>query len=164
MQSQLRIGLTYLIETIRDGEVVAVERVHNLMPNEGIAHMLAATFKGAAQVTTWYLGLYEGNYTPNANDTAATFTAAATECTTYSEATRPAWVEGAATTTIDNAASKAEFTSTADKTVYGGFLSSNPTKGAASGVLGSAVKFNSPKFFGTGTVLRVTAGFTFASA
>ena len=58
----------------------------------------------------------------------------------------------------------AEFTSNADKTIYGGFMSSASAKGATSGVLSSIVRFSSPKTFSIDTVLRVSAGLTLVSA
>ena len=164
MNATIAAGFVYEVELVKDGVVIDRETVHNLLPTEGINHMLNATLKGGAQVTTWYVGIFEGNYTPLAGDTAATFPAAATETTTYTEATRPEWVEGSVVTgAVSNAASKAEFTSNANKTIYGGFLTSAPTKGSAGGTLLSVVRFSSPKTFESGSVLRVTAGFTMTS-
>lgn len=109
--------------------------------------------------------MYEGNYTPIAGDTAATFPASATESAAYAEATRPALVLGAVTAgAVDNVASRAEFTANASKTFYGGFVSSAAAKGSTSGVLLSAVRFASPKVLSSGEILRVTAGFTLVSA
>lgn len=164
MKNNLTGGFQYLIEVVKNGVVIDSEVVHNLLPEEGIAHILSAALKGGTQVSTWYIGLFEGNYTPVPTDTAATFPGAATECTAYAEAARQEWVEGSIVSgTLNNSASRAEFTSNANKTVYGGFVSSNPTKGATSGTLLSVVRFSSPKTFDSGSVLRVTAGFTMTS-
>lgn len=109
--------------------------------------------------------LYEGDYTPVAGDTAATFPAAATEFTAYDGTTRKTFVPGAVVgTNVDNHDNKAEFTFTPAKVVYGGFISSSSARGSTSGVLLSAVRFGSPKSVDAGGVLRVTAGFTLASA
>ena len=160
----LRAGFVYDIEHWRAGQLIGTERIHNLMPNEGVAHALGVLLKGVTQVPTWYIGLYEANYTPTLADTAATFPASASETTTYAETTRVVFNEGAVSGgTCDNSANKAEFTSNADKTIYGGFIASASGKGATSGVLLSAVKFASPKTFDTGDIIRVTAGFTLAS-
>ncbi len=159
-----RAGFTYLVEVVKDGKVIDSEVCHNLIPVEGINHMLNAVLNAGSQVTTWYLGLYEGNYTPQTTDTAATLPAAATECTTYDNATRWALVLGsAAAGVVDNSANKTEFTFNADKTVYGGFISSVSGKGATSGVLVSVVKFSSAKVMTIGAVLRVTAGLSITS-
>jgi hypothetical protein len=164
MNEHTAAGFEYLVELIRNGEVVDSEVVHNLLPTEGINYLLSAGLKGGSQVTTWYIGLFEGNYVPQSTDTAATFPGLATECTGYSEAARVEWVEGSvAAGTVNNSASRAEFTSNALKTIYGGFITSNPNKGAATGTLLSVVRFSSPKTFELDSVLRVTAGFTMTS-
>lgn len=164
MNEHIQAGFEYLIEVIKDGVVIDSEVVHNLLPIEGINHMMGVTLKGVTPVATWYLGLFEGNYTPTSADIMSTFPGLATECTTYDETARVAWDEGSIVTgAVNNSASRAEFTSNTTKTVYGGFMASNPVKGATSGVLLSVVRFSSPKSFEAGSVLRVTAGFTMTS-
>lgn len=164
MNESLNPGFLYRIEHVRAGEVIDAEVKHNLMPMEGANHTINGLLHGGTQVATWYIGLYSGNYTPQLGDTAATFPGSATELTTYAESARVAFVESAASGGVsDNSANKAEFTSNANATVYGGFIVSASAKGATSGVLLSAVKFASPKTFNSGDVLRVTAGFTLAS-
>jgi hypothetical protein len=158
MQSKAHIGFTYIIETIRNGVVVDTDVVDNLIPIEGLNHMADVTFKGGLQNTTWYVGLFEGAYTPVPGDTAATFPGSATELTAYT-GDRKALVLGAiADGAVDNSASKAEFTGTTNgKVATGGFVSSAVTKGATTGVLISVVRFPSPKTLNAGDVLRVTA-------
>jgi len=167
MNEPIKAGFTYLVEVVdkRTGQVRDAEVVKNLMPIEGIHHMINVSMKSGTQVATWYIGLYEGNYTPVSADTMATFPASATESVAYAETTRRAFVPGTvAAGAVDNAAAKAEFTINATKTVYGGFISSSSAKGGTSGVLLSAVRFGSPKSLGADDILRVTAGFTIASA
>lgn len=166
MKQATQAGFEYLIEVIGvDGTVRDREVVHNLMPVEGLNHMLGVTLKSAAQVATWYAGLYEGNYTPVPGDAALGFPTSATETTAYAEATRRALVLGSvAAGAVDNAASRAEFTLNANKTIYGGFVSSAAAKSATSGVLLSAVKFSSPKSLESGEILRLTAGITITSS
>ena len=151
---RLKSGVLWLVDD---------DLVHNLVPTEGLNHMLNTEFKGGAQVGTWYLALFQGNYTPVAGDTAATFSASATEATAYSEATRVQWVEGTvAGGQLDNAASRAEFTMTSLITVYGAALLSATAKGATTGVLSSIARFSSPKI--SVDVIRVTAGYVLTSA
>jgi hypothetical protein len=162
--STAQAGFTYLIEHVRAGVVIDREVVHNLMPTEGLNFVQSALFKAASIPATWYIGLFEANYTPVAPDTMATFPGTATETTAYDETTRVAFVPGSVSGgACDNAASKAEFTFNASKTIYGGFVSSVATKSSTSGTLLSAVKFGSPKTVIDDDVLRVTAGHTFAS-
>lgn len=165
MNEQLKAGFVYAVEVLdAAGDVVETSTDHNLMPAEGIAHTINTLLKGGAPVTAWYVGLFEGNYTPAPTDTAATLPAAATECTAFSEATRAALALGAISGgAVDNASSKAEFTFPVDKTIYGGFISSASAKGSTSGVLLSIVRFGSPKVLSAGSTLRITAGLALAS-
>ena len=158
-------GVNYTIEVIRGGAVVDSETVHNLMPEEGRNHAVSVITKGATQVPTWYIGLFEGNYVPVDSDKASTFPTSATECTAYLPATRVEFVEGAvAAGVVENTASRAEFTATAAKTIYGAFLVSAQAKGAITGVLMSAARFTAPKALQIDDVLRVTASFSLTSA
>lgn len=158
-------GVNYTIEVIRGGAVVDSETVHNLMPEEGRNHAVSVITKGATQVPTWYIGLFEGNYVPVDSDKASTFPSNATECTAYLPATRVEFVEGAvAAGVVENTASRAEFTATAAKTIYGAFLVSAQAKGAVTGVLMSAARFTAPKTLQIDDVLRVTASFSLTSA
>lgn len=158
-------GVNYTIEVIRGGAVVDSETVHNLMPEEGRNHAVSVITKGATQVPAWYIGLFEGNYVPVDSDKASTFPTSATECTAYLPATRVEFVEGAvAAGVVENTASRAEFTATAAKTIYGAFLVSAQAKGAITGVLMSAARFTAPKVLQIDDVLRVTASFSLTSA
>lgn len=165
MKQPIHAGFEYVAEIIgADGSVRDREVIHNLMPAEGLNHMLGVTLKGSAQVLAWYVGLYEGNYTPVPGDASIGFPTSATETVAYDEASRQPLVLGPVISgTVDNTASRAQFTMNAGKTIYGGFISSASGKGATSGVLLSAVRFSSPKVLASGEVLRLTAGFTLAS-
>ena len=127
------------------------ERVdYNLLPAEGIKHILDVCLGATAKTATWYLALF-GNATPAANWTAGgspTFATAASEIVSgtegYSETYRQAWVPGVATAgVIGNLASRAEFTIVTASTldIYGAALLSSQTKGGTSGVLVSASRF-----------------------
>lgn len=166
MNDVLKPGFTYTFDLLdRHGRVIEREVVHNLIPVEGLAFMLGALFKNQTVPSGWYIAPYEGNYTPTLGDTAAAMPALATECTAYAASLRAPFAPGAVSgTTIDNGASSAEFVFTEEKTLYGGFMTSSPNKGATTGILLSAVRFGSPKAVGPENPLRVTAGFTFASA
>lgn len=166
MNEKLKPGFEYLFEIVGvDGKVRDSWTQHNLMPTEGLNHVIGVTLKGVAAIANWFVGVYSGNYTPVAGDTAATFPGSATESSAYNEATRVALVLGTvAAGAVDNTASKAEFTASGAVTLYGGFISSASAKGATTGTLLSAVKFTSPKTLAAAEVLRVTAGFTFVSA
>lgn len=162
--SQVKMGGIFSCEHIRDGEVIDAWEDHNLVVNEGLNHILDVQFHAATQITTWYLAPFEGNYTPVATLTAATVTAAATECTAYDEATRVEYVEAApAAQAITNSASKATFTFNATKTIYGMFLGSASAKSATSGKLFSAARFSASKAVVAADQLLVTYTFTASS-
>jgi hypothetical protein len=164
MAERVPAGFAYLVEHVRAGRVIERELVHNLMPTEGLNYALSAALTGGAQVSAWYIGLFEGNYTPQASDTAATFPGLATETTAYSGSVRLPWTYSAvAAGATNNSASKAEFTASATKTIYGGFLSSSSVRGGTTGTLLSVVRFSSPKTVDSGDILRITAGFTLTS-
>ena len=159
-RAEAHLGTTYLIEHIRAGEVISHEEVHNLIPIEGLNHAVNVIVKQGTQSAGWYIGLFEGNYSPVAGDTAAAFPTAAVECLTYAPATRPQFTAGAvAGGATDNTASRAEFTFTAAKTVYGAFLVPTATKGGVVGPLLSAARFADPKNVAVDDVLRVTSTF-----
>lgn len=165
MPSQdLRIGGKFQGQIIRAGQVIEEFEDHNLVVNEGLNSLLNVMFNGATQITTWYLGVFEGNYTPVASVTAATITSASTESTAYASATRPEYVEAAASSqSITNSASRASFVFNATKTIYGAFLVSNPTKSATSGTLFSAARFGTAKAVESGDELLLTYTFTASS-
>lgn len=149
---------------IRNGEVIDEWEDHNLVVNEGLNSLLDIMFHGGTQITTWYCGLFEGNYTPVATVTAATITAAATETTAYDEATRVEYNEAAAASqSTTNSANKATFTFNATKTIYGAFLVSNATKSGTTGTLFSAARFSAAKSVVSADQLLLTYTFTASS-
>jgi hypothetical protein len=164
-RSVAKIGFKYELEIWRNGVLIDQDIAHNIIPYEGLNHILSVVVAAGTQVTTWYTGLFEGNYTPVLSDTMAAFVAAATECTAYSEGARQAYVEGTpASGVITNVLNKAQFTMNAAKTLYGGFLASNSASGSTSGVLLSAAKFSTSKSVDIGDLARITASLTLTSS
>ena len=146
------------LERRGDSVVLSVEDVSNLIPTEGLNYMLGTALIGVAQLASWFIALFEGNYTPVAGVTAATFVAAATESTAYNEATRVAWTPGAITAgSVSNTASKAVFTMNATKSIYGIAQTSVSAKSAVTGVLMSVALFAAVKNVVNTDVLNVTS-------
>lgn len=163
--TSLKVGGYFTGQLIREGEVIDEWEDHNLVVNEGLNKLLDVMFAGDTQIGTWYIGLFEGNYTPVATVTAATITSASTECTAYDESARVAFNEAAASSqSITNSANKATFTFNASKTIYGAFLVSASAKSATSGVLFSAARFGSSKSVVSSDQLDLTYTFSAASA
>lgn len=160
----LTVGGRFDFELVRNGEVIDRWSEPNLVVNEGLDHVLDVHFHGATQVATWYVGIFEGNYTPVAGVTAATITSASTECTAYDEATRVEYNEAAPSgQAITNSANKATFTFNATKTIYGAFLVSASAKSSTSGKLFSAARFSSSKSVVDDDQLLVTYTLTASS-
>jgi hypothetical protein len=153
-----------------DWALISKDRSHNLCTNEGLDRLLDVMFHGTTQITAWYVGLFEDDYTPLATNTYAT--PGCTESTTgYDEATRPAYTEAAASSRVTtNAANKAAFTFNTDKTIYGGILvgggTGAATKGdaAGGGALYCSCRFSSSKTVADDDVLNVTVALTAADA
>lgn len=164
-KNDIRVGGVFHGQHIRAGEVIDEWEDHNLVTNEGLNALLDIMFHGSTQITTWYIGVFEGNYTPVATVTAATITSASTESTAYDESTRVEYNEAAASSqSTTNSANKATFTFNATKTIYGAFLVSASAKSATSGTLFSAAKFSSSKSVVSSDQLLLTYTFTAASA
>lgn len=133
----------------------------NLVTNEGLNHALDALFHGSTQKTTWYIGLFESDSTPAAGWTYDTW--ADSDCTEwqdYDEATRPAWVEAAASGQSMATSTRSTFTTAAagdGDTVYGGALVSNSTKGdhTAGDTLFCSAAFTDSKTLAEDDVLKV---------
>jgi hypothetical protein len=176
-QSSVKSGFTYHVEHLRSvalmrelglsieglerrGDLVllSIEDITNLIPTEGLNYMLGAALTGVAQTSSWFISLFEGNYTPVAGVTAATYPADATESTAYTEATRVAWVPGAISAgSVSNTASKAVFTINATKTMYGIAQTSVSAKSATTGTLVSVARFSAAKSVVATDVLNVTS-------
>ena len=128
----------------------------NLIPTEGLAHILNVALGGKAKASC-FLALFSGSAVPAANWTAANFAAVASEITSltegYTSATRPAWTPvDTATGSIDNMAAVASVTiATASQlNVNGAALLTNSTKGGTTGALVSASKYAATRVFQNG--------------
>jgi hypothetical protein len=163
MNSLAKIGFTYRFEHLSEhGDVLSDDEEKNIIPDQGRDYIIAAAMLSGSQFASWYCGLYEGGYSPQASDTMATFVASATEITTaYSETARGLIVPDAPGGGLYvNAATPLVFTFTAATTVRGGFISSGGVKGGTTGILLSAVLASSPKTVAGGESLRITTGFS----
>lgn len=139
--------------------------VHNLVTNEGLNHLLNTEFDAGTPVTSWFIGIFQGNYTPLSTDTAANIASNSTECSSYTSPTRPAWTAAAASSqSISNTASPATFTFNGSVTVYGAFLISNSTISGTSGTCFSAAQFGASKAVVNTDQLIITYTFNAASA
>jgi hypothetical protein len=158
----LAIGRYHVVCRGADGTVRWEEEYDNLVTNEGLDELLNTTLKALAPQANWYLGLKAAGAAAGA-DTMASHADWA-ELSIYSNATRPAWTGGTVVSqSVSNTASKAVFNINAGGTVAGSFLTSNNTKGGATGKLYSAGDFaGGSRAVISGDTLEVTATFTTA--
>lgn len=150
----------------RNGKLINAWSESNIVTNQGLNAILDIMFHAATQISTWYIALFENDYTPLATNTYAV--PGYTESSAYGEATRPAYVEAAASSqAITNSANKAEFTINDTKTMYGAALVSANTKGdtaEAGAIMFCSSKFTGSKSVVSGDVLKVGITITAADA
>ena len=132
-------------------------RTPNLVVNEGMAHILNVALGATAKPAGYFLALFNGAATPQANWTAAGFAATAGEVVSMSEGytspTRPAWTPGvAATNSIDNMAAVATVTiaATSQINVTGAAMLTSSVRGGTTGVLVSATRYAAERTFQNG--------------
>lgn len=160
--SLLGTGFRYDCEILTPSGEIILSTDFNLLPQVSVNH-IAGLIRGdgTVPISSWFVGVFEDNYVPTSGVTSADLPVVVGESTAYSEVTRPAWTDSYdAVSLIDNLASKAVFTFTAAKTIYGAFLVSSSVKAGNTGVLLSIARFSTPKTVDIGTVFSVAAGIT----
>ncbi len=132
-------------------------RTPNLLPTEGLAHLLNVALGSTAKPAGYFLALFSGAASPAANWTAASFAAAASEIVSltegYTSATRPAWTPAnTATGAIDNLGAVASVTiATASQlNVTGAAMLTTNARGGTTGALVSATKYAAARVFQNG--------------
>ncbi len=153
----------------RNGKLIDSWVETNIVTNEGLNAILDIMFHASTQITTWYIAIFENDYTPLATNTYAT--PGFTESTAYDEATRPEYVEAAASSqAITNSANKGSFTISDTKTIYGaalvggGTAASTKADAAGGGKLFCSSKFSGSKSVVDDDVLKVGITITAADA
>ena len=161
----IRVGGMFTVRCIgKDGNVKWIDESHNLVVYAGLEYLLDVGLCGGAQVSTWYIGLTAATPVPANGDTMAGGHGGWTEFTNYDEATRQTFVEVRTDRQVDNSASVAVFTISADSSTIGGaFLVSVSTKGGSTGTLLCCVAFTGGnKAADDGDTLEVQYNFTAA--
>lgn len=144
--ASFKLGGRFFGEIRRKGKTIDKFHFDNLAVNQGLNDALNCYFNAGGQTTTWYMGIFQGNYTPLSTDTAASIAGNSTESSSYSSGTRPQWQQAAPSgQSITNAANRATYTFTGSVTIYGAFLISQNTIGGTSGVLFAAAQFGASK-------------------
>jgi hypothetical protein len=157
----------YTGQIIRKGIIIDEFEYSNLVVNQGLNYLLGSALAGGSQITTWYIGLFSGNYTVLSTDTASSIASNSTEVTAYAAGARQAWVANSTTPSgesTSNSSSQASFTFNGSVTLYGGFLVSTATISGTGGTLFSGAQFGASKAVVSGDILLLTYTFTAASA
>ena len=145
----------------RLGNVLETIRFRNGIVDVGVRHVYDCAFHAGSQITTWYIGLIDNSgFTALANADTMASHAGWNEFTTYNEATRVEWNEGATSGRTIASATPADFSITGSGTIRGAFLVSNSTKNGTDGVLWSTGVFANPPTVANGETLKVTYSLT----
>ena len=147
------------------------QTTHNLVVNEGLAHLLNVAMGTTAKPAGYYLALFSGATAPAANWTAANFPAVAAEIVSltegYTSATRPQWTpQNTSTNSIDNfnAVAKVTIATSSQLTVTGAAMLTNSTKGGTTGTLISASKYTAARVFQNGDEYEIGYRLSFTAA
>lgn len=137
-------------------------RTENLIPTEGLAHILNVALGTTPKPASYHLALFSAAAQPAANWTAASFASTASEIVSmtegYSSATRPTWTPAnTSTNSIDNMAAVAKVTmkTASSLTVQGAAMLTNSSKGGTTGALISASKYAAPRVFQDGDTYEI---------
>lgn len=137
-------------------------RTENLIPTEGLAHILNVALGTTPKPASYHLALFSAAAQPAANWTAASFASTASEIVSmtegYSAATRPTWTPAnTVTNSIDNMAAVAKVTmkTASSLTVQGAAMLTTSAKGGTTGALISASKYAAPRVFQDGDTYEI---------
>jgi len=155
----------------REGNLKWKERIHNLVTNQGLSHVIQTVFTGEdAAITTWYVGL-KNTGLPDAGDTATELPGTTmnwTEYEDYDEAVRQtATLANEASQATTNSASPASFTiGSPAGDVFGVFVVDASGKGTntLATVLYGVGDFGAQKVVDPADTLNVTVTLSAASA
>lgn len=156
-KARVFLGGALKVKDYRDNSISQQDIDANLLLTQGLIHVLNTTLVptgGYAQITQWYIAPFSGNHTPAADVTAATFTAAATEFTAYTNATRLTLEIAAAATTASSGNTGDEALMTCSTggpyNIYGAYIVSVATKSATTGKALAGIRLDNPKLGMTG--------------
>lgn len=147
------------------------QTTHNLVVNEGLAHLLNVAMGTTAKPAGYFLALFSGATAPAANWTAASFSSVAAEIVSmtegYTSPSRPQWTpQNTSTNSIDNFNSTAKVTiaTSSQLTVTGAAMLTNSTKGGTTGTLISASKYAAARVFQDGDEYEIGYRLSFTAA
>lgn len=149
----------YVIEHLdAEGNLKGCYEIPNGIVDAGLNNILDVMFHGETQTATWYIGLVDNaGWTAWADADTLASHAGWSEFTDYTEGTRVAWTEGAASSRSMTNAATCDFSINATGNVKGIFISSNSVKSTGNtGTLWSTAAFSSVVATANGDTLKVT--------
>ena len=174
LQPKCSIHSIYDVEHWRKGKMLSKTQDHNIVVTEGLNFLLNVMFGGTTAFDPWNIMIFETTPTPALDATSTYVTGHGvdwTECNSFSAPTvRPAYVDAAAAAGVmTNSASKAVFTMSDTKTIYGAALcggaeSATVRDVTAGNFIFCAALFGSAKSVVNTDVLNITITLTAADA
>jgi len=170
LNPRIPISTLWGFEHIRAGKLIDKWECLNVITTEGFNHMLDVQFGAVAKIATWYLTIFEDDYTPLITNTYAV--PGYTESTAYDEANRIEFIDvPAAARVMTNTASKGTFTISATKIMYGASLvggtnaaTKDDTTAGVANILFCSSSFGGGKSFVDDDVLLVDCTITLADS
>jgi hypothetical protein len=147
----------FILEQIRNGEVIRTMEFPNSITNEGKNLLLNIMFGATAKISTWYMGLIDNaSFSALAPTDTASSHAGWVEFVTYSQTARPQWTAGTASSQSITNAAAVVFDITTTATVFGIFISTLTTKSGTTGTLWTAAPFASTVDVANGDQIKMT--------
>lgn len=127
----------------KDGNLKWEDEAYNLVTNTGLNNVLDVYIRAQTQTTSWYMGLVDNSgFSAFAGADTASSHAGWTENQSYSNANRPGWSPGAASSQSITNSSTVNFNMNGTATIKGLFIISNNTVGGTTGILFSEAAFS----------------------
>jgi hypothetical protein len=156
----------YQCDQFRKGELIAggYPELPNTFTTEGLSYLLRVMFWETSKAASliWYLGIFDTNVTPAVGNVASTSLGAAGTYGAIQTAevdetvVEPYTTVTTATASCTNAASKAEYTMAATRTIYGAYLTDSSDMTSVAGILMSAKKFSTARSVIADDVLSIS--------
>jgi hypothetical protein len=156
----------YQCDQFRKGELIAggYPELPNTFTTEGLSYLLRVMFWETSKAASliWYLGIFDTNVTPAVGNVASTALGAAGTYGAIQTAevdetvVEPYTTVTTATASCTNAASKAEYTMAATRTIYGAYLTDSSDMTSVAGILMSAKKFSTARAVIADDVLSIS--------
>jgi hypothetical protein len=147
----------FLVEHLRDGQVIGQYSAPNGIVDVGLNHILETQFRSGTQVTSWFIGLIDNSgFSALSNSDTMSSHSGWSESTAYSNANRPQWTPGAASGRQITNSTTVDFSINATATIKGIFVTSSNVKGGTSGTLWATAAFGANVPVQNGDTLKIT--------